>query len=516
MLYSLTEMPSPKKLRNESSSSSSSSESSDNEEIIRLRLALAKAKKKKKKHKKKKHRSHSDEDDSFATETKRKKKKKHRSHSSDESSGRSYDIRKTAEARIKKLQSRLQQHDEKKVSREHHERIHSGSTDQIPAETVSVSNVAYSKQKQTADDDSEKINEKEDLKKNDDDIRIPSASSSMPLKKNDDIRNPSASSSMPFLGGKSNNDERHINDVASVRSDQSLGLKHKGYIHVSKNTMKLPFNQSVEQNKDWEAKVLTNMYMNDGERMIEQFSCPMLSNGYDWKRFLEKEKEPSSNLFVITDNYFDELSKTVNDFFVEQQLKYMKKSINPDSKSAMRNQIICHKQNLSKTADCWIKWYYADVANSLKWKYEGRYAVTSFKHIQEVMKESRCLDDMNKFVGLLYLSFDYIPNWKEDLAEALLVHHSLAMDYTFKKQESMDPSQKKRDSKRAREGKNCIVRLITYCVDNIRKLLNQLGRTQTGFHTTSRRPSNFAKHPKDHTAKLPFWIYNWMRACDTK
>lgn len=211
---------------------------------------------------------------------------------------------------------------------------------------------------------------------------------------------------------------------------------------VSKKTMLLPLTQSSEQSAEWENKVLSNMYMNEGEEIVATFACPALANGYDWSKFVCKEAA-TRQPFNITDNYFDENQNVVTDFYVVQQLNFMGKNVNPESKASMRNQIVCHRRNMSKTCDLWLKWYFQDVAYALKWKTEDKEIVKTYKQIQQMMREARSLNDMNKFVGLFYLSFDYIPNWKDDLAEALLRHHSLSMDYTFKRQVSMDPTQKK-------------------------------------------------------------------------
>lgn len=119
------------------------------------------------------------------------------------------------------------------------------------------------------------------------------------------------------------------------------------------------------------------------------------------------------------------------------------------------------------------------------------------------------LERFRDFVYILYLDWDDLPkDWKENMAHAAM--H--ACKFIIKEDDSPNPRKKGKKNKKG--SRDCVVRLVSACMAEKRKAVNDKGETTLGYSMTQSRPEDeiqkaLAQGKKNWSRKHHI-MYDWM------
>jgi len=121
----------------------------------------------------------------------------------------------------------------------------------------------------------------------------------------------------------------------------------------------------------------------------------------------------------------------------------------------------------------------------------------NYNDVKQAIREVKSWDEVQKFAILFYVSFDFIPNWREGVAEAVLQKLGFQIN---------DKGMKDGDRKK----KTFIVKMCSQQLTNMRKNASSLGRNTSGFSFTTQRWGKHIKEGKEKDYREYQHFYPWM------
>lgn len=157
-----------------------------------------------------------------------------------------------------------------------------------------------------------------------------------------------------------------------------------------------------------------------------------------------------------------------------------------------------HRRLYKKVGKCFCQQYFVDVGNMLGIKYGvNQQPLSEWDHVVQAFTEADSRAKMKKFAILLYVSFEFIPNYKKQMTDAIMRHCGLKVQKKGKKD----------------RGLNCFHHLSSLCINILRNSLNEMGQKGHGYYTTKVQPKKLKRkddHLTNDTVRKKRWFYGWM------
>lgn len=119
--------------------------------------------------------------------------------------------------------------------------------------------------------------------------------------------------------------------------------------------------------------------------------------------------------------------------------------------------------------------------------------------------------ELKKIYNLLYFSFDYMKGYSKKIAENVMVERSLKIDPNdLKLDRNRRRTEKTSKGKRIRTSLNCIQKLISICLNDVRKTFRTILKTKYDIEFTLKRSSENINKKNYRHIRRPTFLYDWM------
>jgi len=162
-----------------------------------------------------------------------------------------------------------------------------------------------------------------------------------------------------------------------------------------------------------------------------------------------------------------------------------------------RTQLEQQLENIKKSINQVFFNYWTELSSHCGVFYGKSYKCKNYDDLKQAIREIKSKDDVKSFVVLFYISFDFIPNWREAVGEAVLKQHGLQIDVDH-------------EIGGGRKKKTFIAKMASQQITNMRKNLCKLGQETSGFSFTNSRWGDHIKEGKENDFRLPKYFYPWM------
>jgi hypothetical protein len=167
----------------------------------------------------------------------------------------------------------------------------------------------------------------------------------------------------------------------------------------------------------------------------------------------------------------------------------------PLNKELLRSGLELQLETVKKSINQVYFDYWTELSAHCGVFYGKSFKCKNYSDIKQAIREIRNKDEVKSFVVLFYISFDFIPNWRELVGEAVLKQHGLQID--------------RGTDRVVRKKKTFIERMSSQQINNMQKNLCKLGQGTSGFSFTNMRWGDHIKAGKDKEFRLPKHFYPW-------
>lgn len=218
---------------------------------------------------------------------------------------------------------------------------------------------------------------------------------------------------------------------------------------------------------------------------------PCLVNGYDWYSLLTVDREAydSKTCPKISRDHLH-YQGIVKDKHVLNRLRFTNKPDDDDNYASAYRELELHRQLMTRNISCWIRHFVIYVANEIGMKIGDSKIMTWADYMYWVENELKTRDDAMQVMKSLYISFQYLDDYKYHLTICLMITFNLSMLHASVKGIA----------------RNFVVKMITYRINQLRKQVNDACEVHNGFNMRLIRPR------KDKTLQkgVPKYVFPWM------
>lgn len=170
------------------------------------------------------------------------------------------------------------------------------------------------------------------------------------------------------------------------------------------------------------------------------------------------------------------------------------------------DQLTKHKHLLQETIKECLKGFWVDVAIKSRLTYgPQRKVVDTWVKFQNAIRSVTNRKEAQKICEILYVSLNFVFNYREQMADAVLNFCKLRILDT-KKENSSNHSN---NGVRSRKKRSFVLKLISQMQTDVRKTCNTDAENHTGFTYTKQNPDgDDGRRLKDKHRYLKF--YDWM------
>jgi hypothetical protein len=163
--------------------------------------------------------------------------------------------------------------------------------------------------------------------------------------------------------------------------------------------------------------------------------------------------------------------------------------------------LMLHQRKFKEVCKDMLERYWVLLANQLGIVYDSNKKIESWSHITAAMCQCQSVADVRKFLVLMYISFDFIENYRLKLTTAALRELGLRV---------LKPVISKKDTLKPRKKISCFERIATVIINNYRKSINRFGSESCGWTITIVRPEYVFTGNNDNEFRESRKIYDWM------
>lgn len=263
---------------------------------------------------------------------------------------------------------------------------------------------------------------------------------------------------------------------------------------------------TVNQNQDEEdnqANVndtisITNAY-NAAEDVGKLVDIPFLDNyPFEFDQFVNDEgltysERDREKWITVTEKHIPSGTKLSKEYAVAR-CEFLGIATSSENVAEQLRHLNLHKDKYYSVCKNFLECYFVTLANELSITYDGGKSIEIWSHITNAFCQCKSREETEKFLVLLYISFDFIDRYKEKLTNAVLRQIGLRVV----------------KNKNTKKKITVFESITTVILNGFRKSLNRNGPSTCGWTLTNIRPGYVLNEAEEKDYREPKKIYNWM------
>lgn len=187
----------------------------------------------------------------------------------------------------------------------------------------------------------------------------------------------------------------------------------------------------------------------------------------------------------------------------DARCKFLGIESNEDNIKEQRKELKMHRNIFKKAVHDFLERYFLLLSKHLGILfYDKNKPIENWSHITAAYCQVKSREEAEKFLVLLYLSFDFIENYREKLTKAALRQIGIRV--------VKPPALAKANPNKPRKKINVFESIATVIINLYRKSLNRYGPKTCGWTLTSVRPGYVFNEHNENEYREDKTIYQWM------
>lgn len=240
------------------------------------------------------------------------------------------------------------------------------------------------------------------------------------------------------------------------------------------------------------------------------YDLNFLRNGYDWSAFYPThDKECSNDIssgVILISKYHYNVKKGLCDADLIRRCDYLGWARTRDNYDKCYREITSHIYLFKEQIKNLIQAYFIDLAIKLNFQIQNRYAISNFDDFLSAVRQISNYSDARKVLMIIYLSFDFLPGYRDDLGDAILTHLNFRM---------LDAIDSENDENEDTESESSVAKhsfmykLVSKIINEQRKIINNHSINSCGLQYTITRTKRQKEEAKGKSRELKTF-YPWM------
>jgi len=171
-----------------------------------------------------------------------------------------------------------------------------------------------------------------------------------------------------------------------------------------------------------------------------------------------------------------------------------------------KDELEIHIHVLKDTLRETFQRFWVDISEHCGIRYDGNKICRNYDQFLTSVRQMATEDDVKKLITCVYLSFDFLPNYRKDITNIVMRKHRLKLV-------DWDPPIDKAPSSpsgKSRRVKDCFEKLTTQVLTNQRKNLQNQASKTCGFSFTVQRPGDILNKDNEKNFRKKKTFYRWM------
>jgi hypothetical protein len=235
-----------------------------------------------------------------------------------------------------------------------------------------------------------------------------------------------------------------------------------------------------------------------------------MKKGFSFSKYVDTVTKDDKWIEVSED--YIPTSGDVKDCYVVARCNYLGLELTLANKDITKGVMTAHQHSLRGTYKEWIQRYWVELCQPLGITYtdlhrrSGR-AVSNFNDFQCAVRQIKTEDDAKKIATCLYISFDFIDNFRKRISRAALRQHGLRL---VPSEVPVEPPNGNDPAIKFRRKKDCFERLASQMLTDQRKNINRISFSSCRYTFTKTRPTGVINDENEKKVRRKKCFYPWM------
>jgi hypothetical protein len=235
-------------------------------------------------------------------------------------------------------------------------------------------------------------------------------------------------------------------------------------------------------------------------------------NNWNWDAYKTPvKKNANRKMCTVLKNYMPHKGD-VKPFHVENRLEYLGIKNNKKNYDAVKLQIDEHQKACRRSIKAWLGRFFYENAKYLNIYCPGQYPdqkieCRNSKDLMLAMASCKTKAEVMNCFRLLYMIFDYMPEYTSKLGSMVMEEHSLELDEDEVKEELI---KKAEQGKKYRHTKHCFELLVPVMLSDVRKPYKDLLKNTYGLDFSTKGTKLTKNNNTTWYKRERFVEYSWM------
>lgn len=301
----------------------------------------------------------------------------------------------------------------------------------------------------------------------------------------------------------SSTDQTEIDGTNQSKNQTDVGLSNSNFqskIDITNQTT------TSENESEVVGNYSKSLEKEDDEDCGKLIEIPFLSNqAFDFEEFvspnaLTRSECDNDKWILVTDTHIPSVGSVTN-AHAEARCQFLGIECSDSNLSEQKDILILHLKRFKQVSSDFCEKFFVKLSAHLGIYYDERKEVECWSHVTTAFNQCETTEDVEKFLVLVYLSFDFIDNYRQKLTNAVL--HQLGIKV-------IKPMYSKKAANKPRKRISCFERITTVIINSFRKSINRLGPDTCGWTITNSRPGYVIDETADDDYREPKTMYKWM------
>ena len=216
---------------------------------------------------------------------------------------------------------------------------------------------------------------------------------------------------------------------------------------------------------------------------------------------LTYREEDKDRWILVTEHHVPH-SSSITEEYGEAHCKILKQEVTKETVSNHMKDLVWHKKRFMKVCRQFLERFFVNLAPELNIKYDGVRQVENWSHILTAFCQVRNREEVEKFLVLMYISFDYIKGYREKLCNAVLRQIGLRIVKSSVSNRDKGTKERKRIS--------TFESMTSICINGFRKSISRMGADTCGWSMTNVRPGYVFNDENEYEFRDRKKVYEWM------
>jgi hypothetical protein len=305
--------------------------------------------------------------------------------------------------------------------------------------------------------------------------------------------------------------------IALLQSSQAherlIGLSNNNIIinpdnnaNNASTNQSLQINQATEDKESEKEESETDNENEQGADDDESIDLDTLEDGYDWAALMvdddsndkKKKRYQHPNVIIIAKDHLDS-TKNPNEETARRRCRFLGWTETEENINKCLHELNGHAFQIKENIKHILHMFWIDIAMKIDFKLRRKRTIGDYSELLSAIRQVSNYTEARKVVALLYLSFDYVPDFDFQIEDIIMTK----LNFRYRDDNEMNIPIGER-----REAKSFLARMVNQILTEQRKNFNLQSKGTCGLTYTKTRHGDALENARGFRDQRKF--YPWM------